>query len=112
PVTLPPTDPSGPRWPTIPPAPTVPTAPVAPVVPTEAYTAAPVTLAPRIVQTGRLSALSVLLGLAFVVAIGGVAFAVGRLTAPAATSGAGANGLGGLRGGGNGGTGTGGGTAA
>jgi hypothetical protein len=52
----------------------------------------------KVQEKGRMSALSLLLGLAVVVAIGGVAFAVGRVTAPApATTGAG--GFGGFRGG-------------
>jgi hypothetical protein len=56
------------------PAPTTPTTPVTPV--------APVVVAPRARQGGRW--LNVLLALAFAVALGGMAFAVGRSTAPAA----------------------------
>jgi hypothetical protein len=56
----------------VPPTPTTPVTPVAPVV------------APRSRQGGRW--LNVLLALAFAVALGGVAFAVGRSTAPAAVA--------------------------
>ena len=54
-------------------------------------------IVPVIVEKKRSSVLGLLLGLAFIVAVGGVAFAVGRVTAPAsaATTGGGGNGFGG-----------------
>jgi hypothetical protein len=61
---------------TVEPAPPTPTTPVAPVP--------PVVATPRQRQGGRW--LNVLLALAFAVALGGVAFAVGRSTAPVAAA--------------------------
>jgi hypothetical protein len=49
-------------------------------------------IAPLIIEKKRSSAFSLLLGVALVVAVGGVAFAAGRLTAPPSTSASGARG--------------------
>ncbi len=65
-----------PATPAAPPAPVAPTAPTAPATPI-----APVVVAPR-QGSGRW--LNILLGAAAILAIGGVAFAIGRSTAPAA----------------------------
>lgn len=71
----------------------------APALPPPALTSP---LAPILAERRRSSILSLLLGLALVVAVGGVAFAAGRVTAPASTAaGAGGGGRGGF-GGGNG----------
>ena len=63
-------------------------------------------LAPIVAEKKRASALSLLLGFALVVAVGGVAFAAGRLTAPAPAAASG-GGRGTFGGGGGTGTGTG-----
>jgi hypothetical protein len=59
----------------------------------------PVPVAPVRPQKGSSTALNVLLGLGLVVAIGGIAFAAGRLTAPASASTASTNGGTGANGG-------------
>lgn len=89
-----------------PPTPTnEPPAPVEPVAPTQPVAASPVSLASPAVPTKAKRSSSgrwvnVLLGVAVIVAVGGVAFAVGRTTAPAAAStrfgGAGGTGNGGF----------------
>ena len=75
-------------------------APAPPVTPGTTVPVQPLSVAPRRGAGGLL--VNVLLGLALVVAIGGVAFAVGRATAPVAAATTARNGFGGQ--GGNGGT--------
>ena len=72
-----------------PPAPETAAAPFAPATPPALEPVRPVATAPRRASSGRW--LNLLLGIAAAVAIGGIAFAVGRSTAPVAAAGLGRN---------------------
>jgi hypothetical protein len=75
---------SAPATPATPPAPETAAAPIAPATPPALEPVRPVETAPRRASSGRW--LNLLLGIAAAVAIGGIAFAVGRSTAPVAAA--------------------------